>query len=63
MLDEMSYGGEVIWVEVIMGAKKFYCQQNLRKFSEVIKLGETGLQHEREWGFFNLSDQVPLIRI
>lgn len=41
---------------VIMGAKKACCQQNLRKFSEAIKLGDTGRQHDKEWGFFNLSN-------
>ena len=35
---------------VIMGAKNVCCQQNLRKFSQAMKLGETGLQHKKEWG-------------
>lgn len=42
---------------VIMGAKKANCLQNLRMFSEAIKLGDKHLQHKREWGFFMLSDQ------
>ena len=33
-----------------MGAKNVYCQQNLRKFSQAMKLGEIGLQHKKEWG-------------
>lgn len=36
---------------VIMGAKNVYCQQNLRKFSQAMKLGEIGLQYKKEWGF------------
>lgn len=41
---------------VIMGAKNVCCQQNLRKSSQAMNLGEIGLQHKKEWGSLT-SDQ------